>query len=238
VRAAWSPGGEGQQPLLTAKDLSVRRPSQPRPAAEHLDFSVVAGRALCVVGPNGAGKSTLALTVAGLIKPDAGTLVAEPALARGAGTDPIGWRANQLVSRIGTVFQDPQHQFVASTVAAELAVGPSRVPALARPSARQVAERTEELLHRLRLTDLARANPFTLSGGEQRRLSVATVLATAPSLLVLDEPTFGQDARTWAELTALLTELLADGAALVVASHDRELVAELGDPERGEVLAL
>lgn len=88
------------------------------------------------------------------------------------------------------------------------------------------------------MTHLARANPFTLSGGEQRRLSVATVLATAPRVLVLDEPTFGQDSRTWAELVALLGELLLEGAAVMVATHDHDLVAELGHPDVGEVLAL
>jgi energy-coupling factor transporter ATP-binding protein EcfA2 len=224
--------------VLTAESLAVRRPGQPEPAVRDLNFTVTAGRALCVTGPNGVGKSTLALTVAGLLKPAEGTLTAGPTLAAGAGSQPYAWRAGQLVSRIGTVFQDPQHQFVAPTVAAELAVGPSRITGPTRPSAAQVAARTDELLTRLRLADLARANPFTLSGGEQRRLSVATVLATAPSLLVLDEPTFGQDARTWAELVALLTELLAEGAAMLVASHDQELVDELGAADHGAVLAL
>jgi energy-coupling factor transporter ATP-binding protein EcfA2 len=223
---------------LTAAGLAARRPGQVEPAVQDLDFTVTAGRALCVVGPNGAGKSTLALTLAGLVRPAAGTLIAGPELAAGAGPEPIGWRAGELVSRIGTVFQEPQHQFVAATVAAELAVGPARVRGVRRPDSQQVAARTDELLERLRLTHLARANPFTLSGGEQRRLSVATVLATAPRVLVLDEPTFGQDARTWAELTALLTELLAEGAAIVVATHDQELVDELGHPDRGQVLAL
>lgn len=234
------------EPLLTGTDLAVRRPGQPAPVVHNLNFTVAAGRALCVVGPNGAGKSTLALTAAGLVPPAAGVLTAHPALAAGAGPRPYDWRAGQLVSRIGTVFQDPQHQFVAATVAAELAVGPDRVGKArnkhrggeARPSPKQVAARTDELLHRLRLVDLARANPFTLSGGEQRRLSVATVLATAPSLLVLDEPTFGQDARTWAELLALLAELLSEGAAVMVATHDHELVAELGAPRYGSVLSL
>jgi energy-coupling factor transport system ATP-binding protein len=94
--------------------------------------------------------------------------------------------------------------------------------------------RVGELLERLRLSHLDRANPFTLSGGEQRRLSVATALATRPGLLVLDEPTFGQDARTWAELVALLCELLDDGTALVAVTHDRALVGALAD----DVLAL
>ena len=80
-----------------------------------------------------------------------------------------------------------------------------------------------------RLTAVAQANPFTLSGGQKRRLSVATVLATRPRLLVLDEPTFGQDSRTWAELVALFAELVEDGSGLVMMTHDRELVDALAD---------
>jgi energy-coupling factor transport system ATP-binding protein len=86
----------------------------------------------------------------------------------------------------------------------------------------------EELLVRLRLERLARANPYTLSGGEQRRLSVAGVLAARPRVLVLDEPTFGQDARTWAELVALLQALVVSGTAVVAATHDAALVDALG----------
>src|SRR5690606_32460360 len=97
----------------------------------------------------------------------------------------------ELLTRIGTVFQEPEHQFLTSTVCDELAVGP-RALTLAD---HEISQRLDELLQRLRLDALAAANPFTLSGGEKRRLSVATVLATRPRVLVLDEPTFGQDAR-------------------------------------------
>jgi energy-coupling factor transport system ATP-binding protein len=138
---------------------------------------------------------------------------------------PAAWRPRELVRRIGSVFQDPRHQFVAATVAEELAVGPRRVGL----GAAEVDARTGELLERLRLSHLAQANPFTLSGGEQRRLSVATALATRPAVLVLDEPTFGQDARTWAELVALVRDLLDDGAALVAATHDEAFVDAVAD---------
>src|SRR5690606_10805455 len=83
-------------------------------------------------------------------------------------------------------------------------------PRLAGLPADVVEERVEELLGRLRLTDLVDANPYTLSGGEKRRLSVATALAARPRALVLDEPTFGQDLRTWRELVALLDGVRAD----------------------------
>jgi energy-coupling factor transporter ATP-binding protein EcfA2 len=93
------------------------------------------------------------------------------------------------------------------------------------------AERVDELLERLRLTGLVDANPYTLSGGEKRRLSVATVLAAHPQVLILDEPTFGQDANTWAELASFLSELLDAGTAVVSVTHDQEFTHVLGGTE-------
>ena len=179
-----------------------------------LELAVRSGEVLALTGPNGSGKSTIGLTLAGLLPPIAGRL---DAFGRGA---PHRWRSRELLPLIGTVFQNPEHQFVASTVRAELEVGPR---ALKRPVD------VDALLERLRLAHLARANPFTLSGGEQRRLSVATALATAPRMLVLDEPTFGQDATTWAELVALIGELADEGRAVLAMTHDLEFVDALAD---------
>ena len=123
-----------------------------------------------------------------------------------------------------TVFQDPEHQFLASTVRAELEVGPR---ALRRPP-REIDAVVDRLLDELGLTALARANPFTLSGGQKRRLSVATVLATSPEVIVLDEPTFGQDRRGWAGIVSLLQAQVADGRAVVAVTHDEDAVRLLG----------
>ncbi|PZU27255.1 MAG: ABC transporter ATP-binding protein, partial [Microbacterium sp.] len=128
----------------------------------------------------------------------------------------------------GTVFQDPEHQLLRTTVRDELEVGPRALQRAGRgPSDAQIAARTDDLLERLRLAPLARANPYTLSGGEKRRLTVAAALATSPRVLVLDEPTFGQDARTWAELVALLAALRGEGGAIVAVTHDEAVVAAL-----------
>ena len=209
-------------PLLHARDLAVER-VRSHIVAQGIDVTVRAGSALAVTGPNGAGKSTLGLTLAGLLAPASGDLLASEQLADGAGAQPIRWSSRQLLTRVGTVFQDPEHQLLSRTVADELAVGP-RALGLGEG---EIRHRVDELLERLRLSALAEANPYTLSGGEKRRLTVAAALATAPRVLVLDEPTFGQDARTWAELVALLARLRDEGSAIVTITHDREVVRAL-----------
>lgn len=223
--------------LLEARDLAVSRAAVSRrgfgsrkavPVLSGVDLDLRAGRALSVTGPNGVGKSTLALTLAGLLAPAAGAVVgSSELLAAGDAVprrpEPHRWKAKELITRIGTVFQEPEHQFVTGTVLDELRFGPRQLG--------RGEERVDELLHRLRLDGLADANPYTLSGGEKRRLSVATVLAAHPRLLVLDEPTFGQDARTWAELGSLLLELLRDGVSILSVTHDADFTRALGATE-------
>lgn len=204
-----------------------------RPAARGIDLTVRAGQALAVTGPNGAGKSTLALTLSGLLLPLAGTVRATHALTAGSAGDPSVWTGGELVTRIGSVFQHPEHQFLCSTVRAELEFGPEQALRHGKgQGTREVyAQRVERLLEHLRLSELADANPFTLSGGQKRRLSVATVLAAAPDVLILDEPTFGQDAQTWRELVDLLVAELGRGTAVVAVTHDRDLVRALDATE-------
>jgi energy-coupling factor transport system ATP-binding protein len=218
--------------LLETQDLAVgRRPFGSRTAqatASSIAARVETGRALAVTGPNGAGKSTLAMTLAGLLEPAAGRLAATEELRAGLkAADPTRWRSRELLSRIGMVFQEPEHQLLTARVRDELAVGPK---ALGQGDA-EVAAVVGPLLERLRLTRLAGVNPFTLSGGEKRRLTVAAALATRPRVLVLDEPTYGQDARTWRELADLIDEVRDAGTAVVFVTHDRDLVDALADRE-------
>lgn len=209
--------------MLRTDDLVIGR-HKDAPLRDRFNLELRAGGALAITGPNGSGKSTLGLTIAGLLPPVAGRVLAS-GLAGGLGDEPIGWRSSELVSRVGSVFQDPEHQFLAGTVREELAIGP-RVLKLGRL---ETSARIDEIAGRLRLAALLDANPFTLSGGEKRRLSVATALITRPPLLVLDEPTFGQDSRTWAELVALLAELLDSGTAVAAVSHDVAFVDAVAD---------
>jgi len=214
--------------LLSAEGAGFTHRGSGTPALPPSDVTLTAGRTLAVTGPNGTGKSTLALLLGGLRAPTTGRVTAAPALTAGLRRPthpPHRWPADALVRRIGTVFQHPEHQFLTGRVRDELALGPLRSGSGDAAAHR----RADELLERLGLSALAEANPFTLSGGQQRRLSVATALATRPAVLVLDEPTFGQDRDTWAELVALLREQQDDGRAMVVVSHDAAVVAALAD---------
>jgi energy-coupling factor transport system permease/ATP-binding protein len=241
ARGVWVPDHPPQPPsppsrspgavLMRARGLSVQ-PRGGEVVQQGIDLDLRAGEVVALTGANGSGKTTVLLTLAGLLDPAAGTIAATEALTsiapRVAGeTSPSSWSSRELVTRLGVVFQNPEHQFVAATVADELEVGPRAVghdPARARSIA-------EALLDRLRLRALAPSSPFTLSGGEQRRLSVATALATAPPVLLLDEPSFGQDSRTWRELAVLLAAHRDAGGAVLMATHDRDLVAALAARE-------
>ncbi|MFZ4896219.1 ABC transporter ATP-binding protein [Plantibacter sp. Mn2098] len=221
--------GDGTHALL-AQDLGISRvPRTARaagvPVQEHLEVAIETGRSTVVVGPNGAGKSTLALTLAGLLPEYSGEVRSSEALAGRRGRRPITWTSRELLTRVGTVFQDPEHQFVTSTVHDELAVA---LRAL-RWAPAEIEARVDDLLERLDLAKLARANPFSLSGGQKRRLSVATVLAARPQVMILDEPTFGQDRRSWISLVELLQDELDAGMTVISVTHDAAYVDLLGD---------
>lgn len=209
--------------LLSTKDLAISHNSEP--IARHINLEFKAGQITALVGANGAGKSTLSLTLAGLLPAVNGEVVASDALAQGAnGTDPMKWKSPDLAKRISYVFQNPEHQFACGSVLDEVMLGPLRTGV----SADEARAKAQELLKRFRLARYAKANPYTLSGGEKRRLTVAASLAAAPRVLILDEPTFGQDRKTWLQIIRLIASLRSEGVSIIVVTHDRELVEALG----------
>lgn len=203
-------------PLIRVRGLTVRRG---RTEVIHdIELDVRAGDFVAVVGANGAGKTTLIQAIAGVIPPPHGTVYID-------GIDVGRSDARTLSARVGFVFQNPEHQFIAHTVFDELAHG-LRLQHLPDASVR---ERTDAVLERFGLSDKAHTHPFLLSGGQKRRLSVATALVAGAPVLVLDEPTFGQDRARADELLMLLQELNRDGTTVLVVTHDMQLVAEYAD---------
>jgi len=214
-------GARGTTPIARVTDLTIGY-DKASPVRSGIDLTLERGVSTCIVGANGAGKSTFALTLAGLLPPLEGTVEVET--SDGTAGDPHGWPSKRLLGRMSMVFQEPEYQFLAATVAEELAIGPRAVGM----TDEEIAPLVEEHLEALGLTKLARANPMTLSGGEKRRLSVATALISAPELLILDEPTFGQDRGTWLGLVRLLRAALERGVTLVSITHDPAFVAAMG----------
>lgn len=203
------PGGER---LLACRGVTFGY-RRDQPVVRDVDLDVAAGERLAIVGPNGGGKSTLGRLAVGLLRPDAGSIGL-------LGDRPDRLRAAELARRAAYLFQDPERQFLATTVAADAAVG-LRPEELAR-----LPELMEALA--LPLGRFGDRSPYALSGGEQRRLSLAGILARRPRLLVLDEPTFGQDRATYHGLLGILRERLDEGVAVVAITHDERLVRDLG----------
>lgn len=215
------PASSDATPIARVTDLTIGYDAS-APVRSGIDLTIERGVSTCIVGVNGAGKSTFALTLAGLLPPLEGAVEVET--SDGTAGDPHKWSSKQLLGRMSMVFQEPEYQFLAPTVAEELAIGPRA----AGMTDEEIAPLVDEHLEALGLTKLARANPMTLSGGEKRRLSVATALISAPELLILDEPTFGQDRGTWLGLVRLLRAALERGVTLVSITHDPAFVAAMG----------
>ena len=216
-----APASSEATPIARVTDLTIGYDAS-APVRSGIDLTIERGVSTCIVGANGGGKSTFALTLAGLLPPLEGAVEVET--SDGTRGDPHEWSSKQLLGRMCMVFQEPEYQFLAATVAEELAIGPRA----AGMSEEEIAPLVDEHLEALGLTALARANPMTLSGGEKRRLSVATALISAPELLILDEPTFGQDRGTWLGLVRLLRAALERGVTLVSITHDPAFVAAMG----------
>jgi energy-coupling factor transporter ATP-binding protein EcfA2 len=230
VAARWQAAEAGGRPLLEVEALTVRFPadeSGAHTALENVTLGLRSGERLALVGPNGAGKSSLLLAVAGLLRPSSGSVRlrgpardgAEPEPAR----DPARLNARQLAERVGLAFQDPELGFVARTVreeveAAAVAAGRMRAGGDPDPTA------ADAVLTHFGLGGHASDDPFRLSQGEQRRLSLAALALRPPGLLLLDEPTFGLDRRGTQAVLELLDGMRAAGQAQVLATHDPRLL--------------
>ncbi|MGH3330089.1 MAG: ABC transporter ATP-binding protein [Nocardioidaceae bacterium] len=231
------------RPLVTVRDVTVRHRSpfpggrrRPDSAAALADVScdLDSGTAVVLHGASGAGKSTLLSVMAGLQQPDAGSARIRPNLAGRRGVALSRLTSRELAARLAWVAQLPEHGLVKHTVLEELLVS-SRV--LGRPEPK-AEERARALLDVLGLSSLVARSVHHLSGGEQRRLVVAAALVHGPSGLLLDEPTVGQDRNTWAAVTGLCQSAVKSGAAICVATHDRDATHLLGRGTAGRTLAL
>lgn len=199
-------------PLIEIRALSFAYPDG-HVALANVSLSIAEGEKVALVGPNGAGKSTLMLHLNGILRPVAGTV-------RVLGLDVCDGNLPRVRAAVGLVFQDPDDQLFCPTVFDDVAFGPiyQGLPE------REVRVRVQQALDAVRMGHMARRVSHHLSTGEKKRIAIATVLAMAPAVLVLDEPSAGLDPRARRGLIGLLREL---PQAMLVATHDLRLVREL-----------
>ncbi|MEH0449205.1 MULTISPECIES: ABC transporter ATP-binding protein [unclassified Streptomyces] len=199
------------EPLIELRDVSRRYDDGP-PALHDVSLTVESGEAVAILGPSGSGKSTLLNLVAGLDRPDTGTVTVDGVRVDGLGEAAA---ARYRRTRIGMVFQF-FHLLDDLTVADNVAL-PAQLAGMARGEAHR---RAAELLETLGIDRHARAHPGRLSGGERQRVAVARALMNRPPLILADEPTGALDTAAGGDVSRLLRQLNAEGRTLVVVTHD------------------
>jgi energy-coupling factor transport system ATP-binding protein len=201
--------------ILILKSVRFGYPNTP--IFEDLSISFRGGELVALLGANGAGKTTLLRLLNGLLRPQKGMI-----LLNGK---PLPKKVSEAAQSVGIAFQNPTHQFFASTVQEELEYAKRW-----RKSNRSTAnESIQQVAAQFNLEALFDRSPHTLSSGEQRRLSIAIIVALGAQLIALDEPTVGQDSKGRAMLANLLKKLKYSGIGIIVATHDVEWVAPLAD---------
>jgi putative ABC transport system ATP-binding protein len=201
-------------PLIELNGVSRSYDEGP-PALDDVSFAVRPGEAVAILGPSGSGKSTLLNLIAGLDRPNAGTVTVD-----GVRVDGLGEAASARYRRakIGMVFQF--FNLLDDLTVADNVVLPAQLAGMARPEARK---RAAELLGTLGVDRYADAYPGRLSGGERQRVAVARALMNRPALLLADEPTGALDTASGEDVSALLSGLNDEGQTLVVVTHDLAL---------------
>lgn len=185
---------------------------------QNIGFTVTEGEFIAIAGPNGSGKTTLSKLLSGLAPPASGEILFQ-------GRPLFNWKEKELRRKMGYVFQNPEHQFITDSVYDEITYSLR----LNQLSETEMKETAKKVLEQVNLQEHAHLHPFSLSQGQKRRLSVATMLVNDQDLLLLDEPTFGQDANTARELMALLEGKIRTGGAVIMITHDMDLIRSYAD---------
>ncbi len=207
------PGASGGEPVVSVRDLEFSY-DPGTPILRKLSFDIRQGDFVAIIGANGSGKSTLVNNLVGLLRPDGGQITID-------GRDIRETKVSDLVSDLGYVFQNPDHQLFANTVEDELRFS-LRLRGL---SDEEVEHRVTDALGVVGLEAARSRHPFSLSRGQRQNLAVATALIHNPKLILLDEPTTGQDRRNLSGLLGMLSELNQQGNTTIMITHDMDIVA-------------
>ena len=199
---------------VDAQNLTHRYPSGVL-ALNEVNVRVAPGEFVALLGTNGAGKTTFARHLVNLLKPTSGSVLIN-------GEDTAGKKVHELASEVGYVFQNPDHQIFANSVFDEVAFGLRNFGI----EEKDIQERVHEVLTRVQMEHTSSKHPFTLGRGERQRVAVASVLALRPQILVIDEPTTGQDWQGAVAMLQLVQELNREGNTIIMITHDMLLASQ------------
>ena len=202
--------------MIEVKDLYFTYPTGVE-ALKGITLTIDDGEFLAIMGQNGAGKTTLVKHFNGLLKPTRGEVVVD-----GVSTREVS--VAQLARKVGFVFQNPDHQLFCESVEEEVAFALQNFGF----EENAVKKRVDWALNLLDITQYRQTSPFMLSGGERKRVALASVLAWEPQVVILDEPTIGQDHQQKEKLRQFIVKLNAQKKTVIVVTHDVEFVAECG----------
>ncbi len=196
-------------------------------ALKEISLSILPGEQVCIMGANGSGKSTLLAIIDGLVFPSSGEYYAFGRPVSEEIFDSI--KDNEFRGyfrkKVGFVFQNSDVQLFSPTVFEEIAFGPLQLDL----SREEVVSRVEDVIDMMDISKLRDRAPHTLSGGEKKKVCIASVLATNPDVLLLDEPTAGLDPRTQLWLIELLQELGRAGKTIITATHDLDIIEQISN---------
>ena len=204
-------------PPIVVREASYRYPGGVV-AVDRVSLEIAPGEIVGIAGANGAGKSTLARLLNGLLRPMAGSVMVD-------GLDTRRHEVRELARSVGLVFQHPRSQLFARTVRDELAFGPRNLGA----TPEEVQARVARVAARLDLGDILATSPFELPAPRRRHVAIGSALTMEPRVLVMDEPTTGQDDRMTRVVAGIARDLRAGGSAVVCISHDMRLLAAVAD---------
>lgn len=200
--------------MIEAENVHYSYPNKVE-ALKGVSITIKDGEFVAIMGQNGAGKSTFVKHFNGLLKPSIG-------IVRADGVETTKTSVATLARNVGFVFQNPDHQLFSETVEEEIAFALKNFGF----EAEVIEKRVTWALNLLSLTQYRKTSPFLLSGGERKRVALASVLAWDPQTLILDEPTIGQDHEQKEKLRQFILQMQTQGKTVVIVTHDVEFVAE------------
>ena len=204
---------------LQTKDLSFTYPDGTQ-ALKNVNITIEKGEKIAIMGPNGAGKSTLFSHFNGLTEPTSGHVEIDG--------KKIVFQRDELLKvrqKVGIVFQDPNDQLFAPTVREDVAFGPMNLGL----EYEEVKNRISEALEMVGMDGFEDKTPHHLSGGQQKRVAIAGIVAMRPEIMILDEPTAGLDPEGVDKVLDILNKLNKEGISIIISSHDIEMVNQFAD---------